>query len=490
MFLLYCKNYSLAIKLTGVIMRKNYCRGAGMNKQASFYELLKKRAEQCPERTAVLYDTFAVTYKKLYEDVVKKAVHLSRYPGKRVTLYGPASYRWIVNMFGIVLAGKDAILIDFFIPQEARMQILTRVGTDYILSSTNQYILADNQAIMLPNAEKDNSDLSEFDDEIPEGNIMMFTATENESDKAVVLTPSGFVHMVDGIRKKVICGEDDRVLSQIALHQTFGLVYSLLWPLSCGACVCVGRGLRHIEADTYYYKATVLPGTPSMIKYLKRVKAFNQELKTIVIGGAPCPYELFECLKDRDFDVYTVYGMMECTGSIGINDTPDGAYDLIDSLKVTFAEDGEILVGGDCIMKGYDKDLEANEKVIVNGIYHTGDYGHMNPAGRLVIDRRKSGVLLLPTGECICSRVINDELTALKGIAESSLVLYEDKLTAVIVPIDKNKTADRFKKLIDSYNEKKGYRWEIQQIVVSQAPLPKLPDGSVDEAEVINTLLS
>ena len=78
------------------------------------------------------------------------------------------------------------------------------------------------------------------------------------------------------------CTEDDRVLAQIELSKIFGLLYCLIWPLSCGACICVGRGLRHIDADTYYYDATILPANPSMAEYLKKIKGFNDNLKNII----------------------------------------------------------------------------------------------------------------------------------------------------------------------------------------------------------------
>ena len=62
---------------------------------------------------------------------------------------------------------------------------------------------------------------------------------------------------------------------------------------------------------------------------------------------------------------------------------------------VTIAEDGEILVNGPCVMKGYYKDDEANNKVLRDGVYHTGDYGRINSAGRLVLLQRNPDIILL-----------------------------------------------------------------------------------------------
>ena len=52
------------------------------------------------------------------------------------------------------------------------------------------------------------------------------------------------------------------------------------------------------------------------------------------------------------------------------------------------------------------------------------------------------------------------------------------------MPIDKSASEDIFKRRIDKYNEKKGYRWEIQKIVLRKEPLPINSDGTVDEEAV------
>ena len=460
-----------------------------MEKLNSFYKMLKDNAEKYPDKEAIVYDTMTITYSKLFEDVCRKALHLMRFEGSRIALYGPASYRWIVNMFGTILAGKDVMLVDFFLPQNTRNAILEKVGVDYVLTSTNQYILANSDAIMIPDAEKDDVDGLVYEaDSVNEGNILMLTAVPQECDKAVVLTVANILNTVNELNEYCICEPYDKVLAQIARHHIFGYIYSLILPLHNGACVCIGRGLRHIDADTYYYNPTILPGSPSMVDYLKRIKAFNSQLKTIIIGGASCPFRLFEALKDRDLKVYNVYGMTETSGCIGINDTMDGTYRLFDESRVTIAPDGEILISGDCVMKGYDKDEEYTKRVVRDGKYHTGDLGRINERGCLVLLLRNPEIILLPTGEKISRTVTIREITALDGVAESYVTLHDDKLTAIIVPIDKEAREDRFVRLINRYNERKGFRWEIQKIKFVREPLPRLANGDID-TEAIDDLL-
>ena len=221
-----------------------------------------------------------------------------------------------------------------------------------------------------------------------------------------------------------------------------------------------------------------------MIDYLKRIKAFNNDLRTVIIGGASCPFRLFEALSDRDLKIYNVYGMTETSGCIGINDTMDGTYKLFGETQVTIAADGEILVSGDCVMKGYDKDEAYTARVLKDGVYHTGDLGRINEKGRLVLLKRNPEIILLPTGEKISRVRTNEQITAINGVAEGFITFYNNRLTAVIVPIDKSASEDIFKRRIDKYNEKKGYRWEIQKIVLRKEPLPRNSDGTVDEEAV------
>ena len=181
--------------------------------------------------------------------------------------------------------------------------------------------------------------------------------------------------------------------------------------------------------------------------------------------------------------------MTEVSGCIGINDTMDGTYKIFASSKVAIEADGEIVVSGDCVMKGYDKDEAYTKRVIRDGVYHTGDIGRINDKGRLVLLKRNPEIILLPTGEKISRTVTIRLISALDGVAESYVTLYDDKLTAIIVPIDKDVREERIVRLINKYNEKKGYRWEIQKTIISKAPLPRMDNGDIDQ-NAIETLIA
>ncbi len=447
----------------------------------TFYELLKNNALKYGDKTAILYDTFEVSYKKLFADVVKKALHLQRYKGKRIAIYGPASYRWIVNFFGIILAGKDVVLIDFFIPRNTRDKMLDDTSVDYVLCSTNQYILSNVKAIMIDGAEKDDVSGLVYDESTQEGNIIIFTSTAKECDKGVILTSSNIMAALDKLSKCGLCNENDKVLSQVALSQIFGLLYSFIWPISAGACLCVGRGLRHIDADTYYYNPTILPANPSMIEYLKKIKAFNQELKCIIVGGAPCPLKLCEDIKENGIEIYTIYGEAQSTGCVAISNCKDDSYEVMGEDSVYIADNGEIMLKDGCVMAGFNNDDTQTSAFIEDGVLHTGDFGRFNDKGHLIIEKRNAGIITLPTGESICKKVVDNKLAAMNDVKDGCVCMYDNKLTAVMVKLNDNITPERIQKHIDKYNEENGYRWEIQKVVTINHPINRLDDGQIDE---------
>ena len=150
------------------------------------------------------------------------------------------------------------------------------------------------------------------------------------------------------------------------------------------------------------------------------------------------------------------------------------------SYEIIFVNDGSTDASWKVI-----NDLKAyTARVLKDGVYHTGDLGRINEKGRLVLLKRNPEIILLPTGEKISRTVTIREITALDGVSESYVTLYNDKLTALIVPIDKEARIDRFVRLINRYNERKGFRWEIQKVKLIKEPLPRLDNGDIDQDAV------
>src|SRR3546814_15710684 len=67
--------------------------------------------------------------------------------------------------------------------------------------------------------------------------------------------------------------------------------------------------------------------------------------------------------------------------------------------EVRIADDGEICVRGELVMHGYWRNEAETQRVLVDGWHHTGDIGHSDPQGRIVITDSKKGLIVNEQGE-------------------------------------------------------------------------------------------
>ena len=107
----------------------------------------------------------------------------------------------------------------------------------------------------------------------------------------------------------------------------------------------------------------------------------------------------------------------------------------LDGVEIRIAEDGEILVRGDNVMKGYWNDPEATARTLAEGWLHTGDIGALDPDGYLRITDRKRDFIKNSGGDMISPARVEGALTLAPEIAQA-MVIGDRRpyLVAVIVP--------------------------------------------------------
>jgi len=89
---------------------------------------------------------------------------------------------------------------------------------------------------------------------------------------------------------------------------------------------------------------------------------------------------------------------------------------------VRIAGDGEILVRGELVMKGYWKDEEATAAALEDGWLHTGDVGHIDDHGALVITDRKKDIIVNSAGENVSPARIEGRLTQEPEIGQAMVI--------------------------------------------------------------------
>ncbi len=133
------------------------------------------------------------------------------------------------------------------------------------------------------------------------------------------------------------------------------------------------------------------------------------------------------------------YGMTETSPVICVNRPGKNKYGTVgppvDGIKVKIAEDGEILVKGDIVMKGYFNAPEETKNTILDGWLHTGDIGEIDEDGYVKITDRKKSLFKSSGGKYIAPAQIEEIIIQLPYV-DQIIVIGNEKMyvTALIIP--------------------------------------------------------
>jgi long-chain acyl-CoA synthetase len=167
---------------------------------------------------------------------------------------------------------------------------------------------------------------------------------------------------------------------------------------------------------------------------------FGGRIKAMVSGGAPLNPEVGLFFHSLGLTFLQGYGQTEAAPVISCN-RPKAGIKLdtvgppLKNTEVRIAEDGEILVRGELVMKGYWRNPGLTERTVVDGWLHTGDVGHIDGRGRIVITDRKKDLIVLDKGDNVAPQRVEGMLTLQPEIAQA--MVHGDRrpyLVGLIVP--------------------------------------------------------
>ena len=109
-----------------------------------------------------------------------------------------------------------------------------------------------------------------------QSSVSMFTSGTTGKPKAVVLSQKSIAYSLWSGQTMLSCTPDDIILAEIPISHIYGFVASLMWGLTYGAAVAIGRGPEHVKEDMELFKPTILPATPLIIREAARNREFNK----------------------------------------------------------------------------------------------------------------------------------------------------------------------------------------------------------------------
>jgi long-chain acyl-CoA synthetase len=162
-------------------------------------------------------------------------------------------------------------------------------------------------------------------------------------------------------------------------------------------------------------------------------------LRFFVSGSAPLAKEIGEFFYGVGVTIIEGYGLTETSPVIAANRLEHPRFGTvgppIPGVEVRIAEDGEILTRGPHVMQGYYKKPEATAAAIVDGWFHTGDIGRLEPDGSLCITDRKKDLIKTAGGKFVAPQKLEKLFVADPFISQA--FVYGDKrpyCVALLVP--------------------------------------------------------
>jgi len=151
---------------------------------------------------------------------------------------------------------------------------------------------------------------------------------------------------------------------------------------------------------------------------LKKIRAaLGGRVRGIISGAAPLPLYANRFFHAAGIFVQEGYGLTETSPAIGVNGYQPGENRLgsigrpLDNLEVKLAEDGELLVRGPSVAKGYWNKPEATAEVFeANGFFHTGDIARIDEDGFIYITDRKKDIIVTAGGKNVAPQPIENRL--------------------------------------------------------------------------------
>ena len=183
----------------------------------------------------------------------------------------------------------------------------------------------------------------------------------------------------------------------------------------------------------------LLDGLAEALVRRKVRQRFGGRLKAMVSGGAPLNPEIGRFFLALGVRLLQGYGQTEASPVISANPPKRIKIDTVGpplaGVEVSIAQDGEILVRGELVMKGYWNDPEATQRALAEGWLHTGDVGELDADGYIRITDRKRDFIKNSGGDMLSPARVEGYLTMQPEIGQA--MVFGDRrpyLVAVIVP--------------------------------------------------------
>ena len=198
---------------------------------------------------------------------------------------------------------------------------------------------------------------------------------------------------------------------------------------------------ENMDAKKFNPLLTLKHGLFDKLVYSKIRASLGGAVEAAISGGAPLGARLGHFFRGAGITIYEGYGLTETTAGATLNITGNIAIGSvgrpIPGTTIKIAEDGEVLIKGPIVMRGYWQNDQANSEVFEGDRwFRSGDLGRLDENGFLYIVGRKKELIVTAGGKNVAPAVLEDRLRSHPLVSQCMVVGDNKPFIAALVTID------------------------------------------------------
>ena len=387
--------------------------------------------------------------------------------GDAVVFWSENRPEWIAAFWGCLLGGIVVVPIDFRSSPDFLARVSRIVRAKLVLVGQDVPPLAqpiDAAVSKLHDFDWRDGDPPAVDigrDDVAE---IIFTSGATAEPKGVVITHRNILANIVPVEKEILKYRKYakpfaplRFLNLLPLSHMFGQAMATFIPPMLPGEVIFMRGYNPAEIveQIRTRRVSVLVSVPKILDVLREhVTRLDERLKNLrptgrhfalrwwiyrrihravglkfwafVVGAAPLDPELEQFWSELGFAVVQGYGLTETAPIVTLNHPfamrKGSVGKPIAGVEMKIAPDGEILVRGENVTRGYFNADEETAHAFEDGWFHTGDVGEIAPDGQVYIRGRKKEMIVTPEGLNVFPEDVERVLDEIPGVRESAVV--------------------------------------------------------------------
>ncbi|WP_226670280.1 o-succinylbenzoate--CoA ligase [Metabacillus litoralis] len=413
---------------------------------------LKQRAELTPKRLAIKTKTKEITYGQLYENVQQRvnyflSIHIQK--GQHVAVLMKNSIEMIETIHALFAIGATAVLLNTRLSnQELAWQVTDAEATHLICNEDLKHKVEEiDRALPIiiseqrSTKEKSVGNVNAVQDyTFNQVATIMYTSGTTGNPKGVLQTFGNHWSSAIGSALNLGLQMNDRWLLAVPLFHISGLSITIRSVIYGTSIVLHERfDAKSMNEAILNEKVTIVSVVTTMLQQMLEhlgSKKYPSSFRCMLAGGGPVPKSILTQCIDREIPVFQTYGMTETASQIATL-SPEYSLEKLGSAgKPLFSceikiekngkecranEEGEILVKGPNVTKGYWNRQEATADSLSNNWLHTGDIGFKDKDGFLfVLDRRSD--LIISGGENVYPAEIEAVLLSHPYVTDAGVI--------------------------------------------------------------------